>query len=593
LDEQSKRYCQQCGKFHVLSDFDDGKRSCRRKLQRHNNRRRRKPSTSVINEQLAEDVLHGDDSQIEGKSSSSQAATEGGTLLDTEEQITILPSADVSNNQDSVQCESGSGVSLAAISAEPLIIDEDRDKSYNSPSYSDNKINPLLSDYPTGRISFKLYDWNPAEFPRRLRHQIFQWLASMPVELEGYIRPGCTILTMFIAMPNFMWIKLLEDPAVHIRNLVVAPGSMLRGRDTFLVYLNNIIYRVFKDGSSVTKVEMDRDLPKLHYVYPTCFEAGKPMEFVACGTNLLQPKLRFLVSFAGKYLRYDVCVPSSNEDNGSNTSFDHQLFKIYVPHTELNIYGPAFIEVENQNGLSNFIPILIASKEICSEFNKMQQKVDQSDYAASSSCELFVLRQKELSKFILDVAWLLRDPSLVNPEKDSLSRQIKRFNNLLSIFLENESTAVLEKALRYMNIVASDDLITGIADADMSIYKKNIYHARDLLDRKLPTKLDSRLLIANLEHEQNDSLTSQDLEESTSDDVFLLGADSLRSKEGQKKTKRSHNFVLYTKSIFASRQLILVIATATVCFGICAAVLHPVNVSKITTTVRRFMFDNS
>lgn len=29
-------------RFHVLSDFDEGKRSCRRKLERHNNRRRRK-----------------------------------------------------------------------------------------------------------------------------------------------------------------------------------------------------------------------------------------------------------------------------------------------------------------------------------------------------------------------------------------------------------------------------------------------------------------------------------------------------------------------------------------------------------------------
>lgn len=39
--------------------------------------------------------------------------------------------------------------------------------------------------------------------------QIFQWLASMPVELEGYIRPGCIILTVFIAMPKFMWMKVM------------------------------------------------------------------------------------------------------------------------------------------------------------------------------------------------------------------------------------------------------------------------------------------------------------------------------------------------------------------------------------------------
>ena len=40
-------YFQLLGRFHVLSDFDEGKRSCRRKLERHNNRRRRKPVDSA------------------------------------------------------------------------------------------------------------------------------------------------------------------------------------------------------------------------------------------------------------------------------------------------------------------------------------------------------------------------------------------------------------------------------------------------------------------------------------------------------------------------------------------------------------------
>uniref|UniRef100_A0A2P2PK15 Uncharacterized protein MANES_03G189400 n=1 Tax=Rhizophora mucronata TaxID=61149 RepID=A0A2P2PK15_RHIMU len=40
LDGVTKRYCQQCAKFHMLSDFDGDKRSCRRKLERHNDRRR-------------------------------------------------------------------------------------------------------------------------------------------------------------------------------------------------------------------------------------------------------------------------------------------------------------------------------------------------------------------------------------------------------------------------------------------------------------------------------------------------------------------------------------------------------------------------
>lgn len=47
------------------------------------------------------------------------------------------------------------------------------------------------------------------------------------------------------------------------------------------------------------KAEVELQAPRLHYVHPTCFEAGKPMEFVACGSNLLQPKFRyaFLLEF--------------------------------------------------------------------------------------------------------------------------------------------------------------------------------------------------------------------------------------------------------------------------------------------------------
>lgn len=107
--------------------------------------------------------------------------------------------------------------------------------------------------------------------------QIFQWLSSMPVELEGYIRPGCTILTIFIAMPTVMWVKvrlfflplwikcpnfilskshkhyyfstleqLNEDPVVCIHELLSSPRNLLSGRDTFFVNLNSMIFGVMK-----------------------------------------------------------------------------------------------------------------------------------------------------------------------------------------------------------------------------------------------------------------------------------------------------------------------------------------------------------
>ncbi|WIA16831.1 hypothetical protein OEZ85_013768 [Tetradesmus obliquus] len=49
----ASRFCQQCGKFHELSQFDGARHSCRQQLQRHNALRRRaapisKEQTSVI-----------------------------------------------------------------------------------------------------------------------------------------------------------------------------------------------------------------------------------------------------------------------------------------------------------------------------------------------------------------------------------------------------------------------------------------------------------------------------------------------------------------------------------------------------------------
>lgn len=42
-----RRFCQQCSRFHSLSEFDEKKRSCRRRLSDHNARRRKPPQETV------------------------------------------------------------------------------------------------------------------------------------------------------------------------------------------------------------------------------------------------------------------------------------------------------------------------------------------------------------------------------------------------------------------------------------------------------------------------------------------------------------------------------------------------------------------
>ncbi|AQL05173.1 Squamosa promoter-binding-like protein 13A [Zea mays] len=49
---KQQRFCQQCSRFHVLSEFDEVKRSCRKRLAEHN-RRRRKPATTASSKDAA------------------------------------------------------------------------------------------------------------------------------------------------------------------------------------------------------------------------------------------------------------------------------------------------------------------------------------------------------------------------------------------------------------------------------------------------------------------------------------------------------------------------------------------------------------
>ncbi|XP_060209198.1 squamosa promoter-binding-like protein 8 [Lycium barbarum] len=45
----TQRFCQQCSRFHVLSEFDNGKRSCRKRLADHNRRRRKNQQANIEN----------------------------------------------------------------------------------------------------------------------------------------------------------------------------------------------------------------------------------------------------------------------------------------------------------------------------------------------------------------------------------------------------------------------------------------------------------------------------------------------------------------------------------------------------------------
>ncbi|CAN4103306.1 unnamed protein product [Withania somnifera] len=54
-----QRFCQQCSRFHELTEFDESKRSCRRRLAGHNERRRKSMSLSSSADQSHNNTAEG------------------------------------------------------------------------------------------------------------------------------------------------------------------------------------------------------------------------------------------------------------------------------------------------------------------------------------------------------------------------------------------------------------------------------------------------------------------------------------------------------------------------------------------------------
>ncbi|GLJ42867.1 hypothetical protein SUGI_0888580 [Cryptomeria japonica] len=609
LDDVPQRYCQQCGKFHLLPDFDEGKRSCRRKLERHNTRRRRKPAgdkasvqgrtsrtKSPLQNADAEPYIYATSAQ-ESKSLSSLGTGEKQASSVSEEfqiseveqpykdrscvDIVELRSADdnkVSNSARPVivpielegtlvpDSDRGCGEYLndgerkfiennQASPLKMLVGSQDRDDStyteFNEHSYTglltdenshkdkllhsssgwnqrdkgtgpsrsslsstgQEKNLPYTSVCPTGRISFKLYDWNPAEFPRRLRQQILQWLANMPIELEGYIRPGCTILTCFIALPQCMWEKLSADATSYICSLLSGSESILSGRGNMLVYLNNIVMQIENGEASVVNTKINQRVPQLYSVHPVFIEAGQPIEIVACGKNLFQSKFRFLISFGGSYLHHHSCeaIPLQKENSNfrrkENTFYasNHESCKIFIPSTDSRLFGPAFIEVENEAGISNFIPILIGDKQICSEFQFLEQELmkcricygnGSEDVAITSpSFDMHksnLVKRQSILDLLLDIAWVIKDPEPEEIEIQVNHAHLQRLNHLFSFLIDGQFLSVMDRLLHSPKVTKIIKQVYRPSNhfnvADVELLYNHVEHAWKSVRKKMDYK---------------------------------------------------------------------------------------------------------
>ena len=107
----------------------------------------------------------------------------------------------------------------------------------------------------------------------------------------------------------------------------------------------------------------------------------------------------------------------------------------------------------------------------------------------SDSCKVSVLGQTAFSEFILDIAWLLKEPASENIQQSLTSSHIQRFNYLLNFLIHNESTTILEKMLQSLKILMDNMdlsiLVNSTIDTDLRLLCKYMDRASEILHQKL------------------------------------------------------------------------------------------------------------
>ncbi|CAI8589593.1 unnamed protein product [Vicia faba] len=139
-----QRFCQQCSRFHLLAEFDDGKRSCRKRLAGHNERRR-KPQVGIHSGRAGRLLQPYGDSRFQGSMLTS-ASFICQDILPSE--VFSSERCGTSNWWRPIKAEDGTGTGFRPLSSIPMTNAHPHSRTL-FPSYSDKQFPFLHENAPT------------------------------------------------------------------------------------------------------------------------------------------------------------------------------------------------------------------------------------------------------------------------------------------------------------------------------------------------------------------------------------------------------------------------------------------------------------
>jgi hypothetical protein len=440
-----------------------------------------------------------------------------------------------------------------------------------------------------------------------------------------------------VSLINFCIFRQLSDDAANLlRNLVNSPNSLLLGKGAFFIHVNNMIFQVLKDGATLMSTRLDVQSPRIDYVHPTWFEAGKPVELILCGSSLDQPKFRSLLSFDGDYLKHDCHRLTSRDaidcvENGDLIlDSQHEIFRINITQSRPDIHGPAFVEVENMFGLSNFVPILFGSKQLCSELERIQDALCGSSNsnlfgelqgASSDPYERRKLQMAAMSGFLIDIGWLIRKPTHDDFKNVLSSTNIQRWVCILKFLIQNDFLNVLEIIVKSMeNIMGSEVLSNmerGRLEDHVTAFLGYVSHARNIINSRAnsdeKTKLETRWISVSSPNQPSLGTFDPPANETTGTggDKNLHSANAAYEEETVPLVTRDDSrrhwcqpdmnarwlkpslVVKYPGGATRMRLGMTVVVAAVLCFTACLVLFHPHGVGALASPVKRYLSSDS
>ncbi|KAF3605700.1 hypothetical protein DY000_02046033 [Brassica cretica] len=303
--------------------------------------------------------------------------------------------------------------------------------------YSPPSLNSDAQDR-TGKIVFKLLDKDPSQLPGTLRTEIYNWLSSIPSEMESYIRPGCVVLSVYVAMSPAAWEQLEQNLQQRVAVMLQDSHSGFWRESRFIVNTGRQLASHKNGRIRCSKSWRTWNSPELISVSPVAVVAGEETSLVVRGRSLTNDGISIRCTQMGSYVSMEASGAACKR-----AIFDELNVKCFrVNNTQPGFLGRCFIEVENGFRGDSF-PLIIANASICKELNRLEEEFhpksqEQAHHRPTS--------REETLCFLNELGWLFQKNQTTEPLEQS-EFSLSRFKFLLVCSVERDYCAVIRTLL--------------------------------------------------------------------------------------------------------------------------------------------------